>query len=136
MNIVNGNPNIYYVHERIEGDDDLYIKLYPIIAFAIDAEYQHKAIALNLGEVDGTFFDVNLKVFISQNGVRKPPKEYLTDYTKDGLTVYISEQCQEFIGVISNEKTTPTEVTIVEPNGNSLTSSLGVEVYISGGCMD
>ena len=135
MNIINGNPNLYYVDEEVVQGDKLHIELYPVIAFEIDDNYEQKIIALNIGEVKGTIFDSNLNMFISSNGVRTPPREYLEDYRREGLKVFISQQSQEFIGLIYPESESPTKVTIVDSEGNKLAGALGVEVYVSGGSL-
>ncbi len=136
MSIISSNQNLYYVDEDIVDGENLYIELHPIIAFDIDSDYEHKAIALHLGEVKGTLFDFNQNMFISTNGVKKTPREYLKDYRNAGLTVYISSESQEFLGLICEEEKGPTEVTIVTPDGQNLTSSLGLETYVSGGSLD
>ena len=128
MNIVNGNPNIYFVHEVLDDDNNISIELYPVIAFELDNDYKHKIIALNLGKVEGTLFDCNLKCFISSNGIRKPPREYIKDYQEDGLIIYISKESQDLID-LSPKDESPMEVTIVDESGYNITSSLGVSVY-------
>jgi hypothetical protein len=135
MSIISSNQNLYYVDEDIV-DDNLYIELHPVIAFDVDSEYEQKVIALNLGVVKGTLFDLNQNMFISTNGIKKTPREYIKNYSKLGLTVYISSESQEFLGLIVEEEKGPAEVTIVTPDGQNLTSSLGVETYVFGGSLD
>ena len=114
MSIVSSNQNLYYVAEEFGDEDELHVELYPVIAFDIDIGYEQKIIALNLGEVEGTLFDLNQNIFISTNGIKKTPREYLQDYTKAGLTVYISTESQKFLGLTSKEKESPTQVSIVD----------------------
>lgn len=61
MSIVSSNQNLYYVAEEFGDEDELHVELYPVIAFDID--YEQKTIDLNLGEVEGTLFDLNQNIF-------------------------------------------------------------------------
>ncbi len=134
MNIVNGNPNIYFVFEDLVEDEKLVMELYPIIAFEVDSKYGYKIIALTLGEVEGTVFDCNLKCFIPSNGIKQTPSEYFKDYHDNGINIYMSNESKDFIGLSPKEEKL-TEVTIVDKTGHNITSALGVEVYVGGGSL-
>ena len=143
MNIVNGNPNVYFVYENLVDEDRLVMEIYPIIAFEIDEEFKYKIIALTLGEVEGTVFDCNLKCFIQSNGIRQTPKKYFQEYYDNEIEIFMSKESQEFIEVAQKEEkplkvTTsdlPLEVTIVDKSGHNITSILGVDVQVSGGSL-